>query len=133
MALVGVLDRSRGVSRSEHSAALCITALGAELTAYLAGAASVDELESWLADPAAGDRFFAVRVAAAADVIDVFATHNQVALASVWLRGVDAEHGIPARMLRTSTSDPAKIKNLLAVAASRASAGLDGAVTPTAG
>ncbi|MFI7540907.1 hypothetical protein [Actinoplanes sp. NPDC049599] len=99
-------------------AALCVTALGAELTAYVAGAATVGEFESWLA---AGHRpAWPVRrrLAAAAELVSVFESANQSALAAAWLREMGPDGAVPARVLRHSGGDDASIKSLLEAAVS---------------
>ena len=98
-------------------AALCVTALGAELTAYVAGAATVAEFESWFAaghrPPGQARR----RLAAAAELVSVFETANQSALAAAWLRELDPTGYVPARVLRISEGDEISVKALLEAAA----------------
>lgn len=122
MASVSLLDPVPGITTPDDAAALCVTVLGADLTAYLAGAGSVDELDRWRAEPTAADHLFGVRVAAAADVIDTFAAYNRISLAGAWLREVDPELGIPAKVLRYSAADRTAIKDLVAAATAAASA-----------
>ena len=105
-----------GHTSVEDDAALCVTALGAELTAYVAGAASVGEFESWFA---AGHRpawQVRRRLAAAAELVNVFETANQSALAAAWLREMDPAGDVPARVLRLSDGDEAGVKALLETA-----------------
>ncbi|WP_433721878.1 hypothetical protein ACQP2Y_41955 [Actinoplanes sp. CA-051413] len=104
-------------SSVEDDAALCVTALGVELTAYVAGAASVAEFESWFAGgqrPAGPVRR---RLAAAAELVNVFEAANQSALAAAWLRELDPTGYVPARVLRISEGDEASVKSLLEAAA----------------
>jgi len=122
MATVSLVDRMPGIVTPDDATALCVAVLGADLTAYLAGAGSVGELERWRADPAAAGHLFRVRVAAAADVIDAFAACNRVSLAAAWLREVDPELGIPAKVLRYSAADRTAIKDVVAAATAAASA-----------
>lgn len=122
MATASLLDRMPGIVTPDDAAELCTAVLGADLTAYLAGAGSVDELHRWRRDPAAADPLFCTRVAAAADVVDTFAAYNRISLAGAWLRGVDPQLGIPARVLRFAAADRTAIKDLVAAATAAASA-----------
>jgi len=100
----------------QDDAALCVTALGAELTAYVAGAATVAEFQSWLAADRGPGWQVRRRLAAAAEVVSVFASANQSALAPAWLREMDPTGYVPARVLRQSEADAISVKALLEAA-----------------
>ena len=99
----------------EDDAALCVTALGAELTAYVAGAATVAEFESWLAAGPAPEPVRR-RLTAAAELVNVFGTANRSALTAAWLREMDPTGYVPARVLRLSEGDETTLKSLLEAA-----------------
>ena len=101
----------------DDHADLCVTALGSELTAYLAGAATVREFESWFAAPTRPGYLVRRRLAAAAEIISVFETANRTGFAAAWLREVDADGYVPARVLRMSEGDETSVKALLEAAA----------------
>jgi hypothetical protein len=123
MASVGVLDRIPRVTEQDSPAvALCRTVLGADLTAYVVGAESREQFESWLVDPAAATPYLALRMAAAVELIDAFATCNQVSLAGPWLSDVGADGRVPARLLRGWTGDESLLKTLQAGAMAAAAA-----------
>jgi hypothetical protein len=123
MATVGVLDRIPRVTGQDSPAvALCVSALGVDLTAYVTGADSREQFESWLVDAAAATPYLALRVAAAVELIDAFATGNRVSLAGPWLSEVGADGQVPARLLRAWTGDESLFKTLQAGAAAAASA-----------
>jgi len=123
MASVGVLDRiPRGTEQDSPAVALCVTALGADLTAFVAGAESREQFESWLVDPAAAAPYLALRLAAAVELIDAFATCNRVSLAGPWLSEIGADGQVPARLLRAWTGDESLLKTLQAGATAAASA-----------
>ena len=103
--------------------ALCVTALGGDLTAFVAGADSREQFESWLADPAAATPYLALRMAAAVELIDAFATGNRVSVAGPWLSEIGADGQVPARVLRAWTGDESVLKTLQAGATAAASAG----------
>ncbi len=95
-----------------HHAAACVSALGRELTAYIAGATTVHELDDWIGEPDTPDAWAAEqRLAAAADVVETFAVANRTGLAAGWLREVGAS-GVdgrsPARLLREAPDETAK-------------------------
>ena len=98
-------------------AALCVTALGAELTAYVAGAASVAEFDSWFAGGRSPGWLVRRRLAVAAELVSVFEAANQSALAAAWLRELDPTGYVPARVLRLASGDEAGMKSLLEAAA----------------
>jgi hypothetical protein len=100
----------------DEDAELCVAVLGAELTAYLAGAGSVGEFRSWFATrrPCPQVRR---RLAAAAEVVGVFEAANRSAQAAAWLRELDQSGYTPARVLRLSEGDEASVKALLEAAA----------------
>ncbi|WP_433059712.1 hypothetical protein [Dactylosporangium sp. CS-033363] len=99
---VGVLSAS-GIDR-------CVSLLGEELTAYIAGAASVSEFHRWRGDRRRWAEFSA-RLQSAVEVADTFARANRLGTAAGWLREVGAA-GIagrsPARLLREATGDTLK-------------------------
>ncbi len=107
-----------GHTSVEDDATLCVTALGAELTAYVAGAATVAEFWSWLAGGRRPAWPVRRRLAAAAELVGIFETANQSALAAAWLREVDPAGFVPARVLRHSDGDEAGTKALLEAALS---------------
>jgi hypothetical protein len=111
-----VADRV-GHASVEDDAALCVTALGAELTAYVAGADTVAQFESWFTDGRRPVRQVRRRLAAAAELVGVFETANQSALAAAWLRELDPTGYVPARVLRISEGDETSVKALLEAAA----------------
>lgn len=111
-----VMERVEHTSPVDNHAELCVAALGAELTAYLAGAASVAEFESWFTPPARPDGSVARRLAAAAEIISVFEAANRTALTGAWLREVDPSGYVPARVLRLSEGDEISVKALLEAA-----------------
>jgi hypothetical protein len=102
-----------GQASVEDDAALCVTALGPELTAYVAGAATVGEFESWFAPGRRPAWPVRRRLAAAAELVSIFETANQSALAAAWLREVDPAGYVPARVLRLSDGDGTSVKALL--------------------
>lgn len=96
---------------------LCLTALGPDLTAYLSGAGSAEEFASWFTGPALARATVRRRVAAAAEVVNIFATYNRSALAAAWLRDVDENGHAPASTLRHSIATEPTVKALLSAAA----------------
>ncbi|AGZ45938.1 hypothetical protein [Actinoplanes friuliensis] len=111
-----ILDRAEFLSPVDDQADLCVTALGRQLTAYVAGAGSVEEFESWFAGRARPDRRVAGRLSAAAEVISVFEAANRTTLAAAWLREMDPSGYVPARVLRLSEGDPTTAKALIETA-----------------
>ena len=105
------------VETVDDHAELCVTALGRDLSAYVAGAASVDEFDSWFAGPLRPGHPVRRRLAAAAEIISVFEVANRTGLAAAWLREVDTEGYVPARVLRLSEGDQTSVKALLEAAA----------------
>ncbi|MFI5909606.1 hypothetical protein [Dactylosporangium sp. NPDC051541] len=99
---VGVLSTS-GIDR-------CVSLLGEELTAYIAGAGTVREFRLWRADRRRWSDF-GTRLQGAVEVADTFARANRLGAAAGWLREVGAA-GIagrsPARLLREATGDTFK-------------------------
>jgi hypothetical protein len=102
-----------GHTSVEDDAALCVTALGADLTAYVSGAATAGEFASWFAAGHQPPWPARRRLATAAEVVGVFAAANQSALAAAWLREVDPAGFMPARVLRLSEGDEAGVKALI--------------------
>jgi hypothetical protein len=111
-----VVERVGSHDSVDDHADLCVTALGAELTAYVAGAATVGEFESWFAAGHRPNGQIRRRLAAAAEVVSVFETANRSALAAAWLREVDPSGYVPARVLRLSEGDEATMKALVEAA-----------------
>jgi NADPH-dependent ferric siderophore reductase len=110
-----VLDRVESRRQVAEQVDLCLTALGPDLTAYLSGAASVEEFTSWFTGPAVPRPTVRRRLAAAAEVVATFAVHNRSALAGAWL--TEAEGGAaPALTLRESPAGDPAVKALLAAA-----------------
>lgn len=93
----GTLALAEPETDLDERVAVCVTVLGRELTAYVAGADSTDELDGWL-DDADGDAGWPARcrLRAAFDVVEIFAAANRASLARGWLRQVGAA-GDPAR------------------------------------
>ena len=90
---------------------VCSSVLGRDLSAYIAGADTVDELESslnggeWPISGQARDR-----LQSAASVIEILAVVNQIHLAQAWLREVGAvanQPRPPARLIREASSEDA--------------------------
>jgi hypothetical protein len=115
-----------GHTSVEDDAALCVTALGPELTAYVAGATTVAEFEAWFAGGRRPAWPVQRRLAAAAELVTVFDSANQSALAAAWLREMNSSGDVPARVLRSSSGDDSGVKSLLEAAVSWA-------LTPAAG
>jgi len=111
-----ILDRPVFTNPVDDDADLCVTTLGSELTAYVAGADSVREFESWFAAPQPPSRLIRRRLAVAAALIDVFEAANRTAMAAAWLRELDTAGRIPARVLRGFQGDEAGAKALLEAA-----------------
>jgi hypothetical protein len=97
-----------GVWRSR--AERCVALLGEELTAYIAGAATVGEFDRWRADRRRRHEV-EERLQAAVDVADAFARANLLGSVAGWLREVGAA-GVadrsPARLLREATGETLK-------------------------
>jgi hypothetical protein len=110
-----VVERA-GRTSVEDDAALCVTALGAELTAYVSGAATVGEFESWFTGGHRPPWPARRRLAAAAELVGVFESANRSALAAAWLREMDPTGYLPARVLRLSEGDGTSVKALLEAA-----------------
>ncbi|MDR7276448.1 hypothetical protein [Catenuloplanes atrovinosus] len=95
----------------------CAAALGDELTAYLAGADTVAELDAWCAGlPAPDPGHTIVRLAAGTELIRIFAAENLLSHLRHWLREmIDTEDGpiVPATAIRTATTDVQPIKTVL--------------------
>jgi hypothetical protein len=88
----------------------CVALLGEDLTAYIAGAATVGEFHRWRADRRRRHEV-EERLQGAVDVADTFARANRLGAAAGWLREVGAA-GVagrsPARLLREATSETLK-------------------------
>ncbi|GLY95775.1 hypothetical protein Acsp02_30300 [Actinoplanes sp. NBRC 103695] len=101
--------RESGVSANIE---VCDEVLGEDLTAYLAGANTIDEFRSWSAGPVLSSDTAARRLSAAVELISIFHTVNRTSQAASWLREVGVGGLVPARALRESTGDPATVKAL---------------------
>lgn len=108
------------VTAMQRHADVCVAAIGGQLTAYLAGAASVHELQSWRAGPVdrATSARAARRLAAVMEVVRIFASDNIVSMLRPWLidPGVDGDPA-PARMIRVDGDDDSAMKALFQTAA----------------
>ena len=102
-----------GLTSAGDDAALCITALGPELTAYVAGAKTVAQLESWLAAVQGPAPQVRRRLSAAAELVTTFEVANRSALVAAWLREQDPAGFVPARALRFSDGDKTSVQGLL--------------------
>jgi len=111
-----ILDRPVFTDPVNDDADLCVTTLGPELTAYVAGADSVREFESWFAARRPPNRLIRRRLAVAAALVSVFEAANQSAMAAAWLRELDPAGDIPARVLRMFEGDEAGAKALIEAA-----------------
>jgi hypothetical protein len=114
--MTATLVERAGHTSVEDDAALCVTALGAELTAYVSGAATVGEFDSWFAGGHRPPWQVRRRLAAAAELVGVFSSANRSALAAAWLRELDPTGDVPARVLRLSEGDETGVKALLEAA-----------------
>ena len=94
----------------------CVSALGLELTAYLAGADSVAQWQAWLGGKRTTSHDQVVRrLVATLEVITVFATYNMVAFVRPWLCQPDGG-STPADSIRTAAADDGAIKAVLQAA-----------------
>lgn len=88
-----------------------IAMLGEELTAYIAGAATLGEFDRWRADRRRR-RELDDRLEPAVEVAEAFAQANLLSAVAGWLREVGAA-GVadrsPARLLREATDDTVKL------------------------
>lgn len=95
----------------------CRAALGADLTAYLAGAGSVAEFDSWrTATTAPACAHAVVRLVAGVELIRTFAADNLLSHLPHWLREMtDTEVGplVPARAIRSAGEEIQPIKTVL--------------------
>lgn len=88
----------------------CVALLGEDLTAYIAGAATVSEFNRWRADRRRRSEI-AARLRGAVQVADAFARANRLGAVAGWLREVGAAGtagSSPARLLRDATEDALK-------------------------
>src|SRR3954447_8055032 len=100
---------------AERVRELCLTALGVELTAYAAGAGSVDEFEaSPIPDHAARHR-----LAVAADVIGIFSVYNRTAEVAPWLQAVDEASGLVRAQLLRAFGGTGRLASAVRTAATR--------------
>ncbi len=95
----------------------CVRVLGADLTAYLAGADSRGQFERWLdgTEPASKE-LVTVRLAAGAEVIRIFAAENSLSVARHWLREIGDYAEAPARTIRGAGFDDDTIKDVIQAA-----------------
>ena len=112
----------RPLSTVSADVEVCDEVLGEDLTAYLAGANTIDEFRSWSSGPVLGSDSAARRLAAAVELISIFHTVNRTAQAASWLREASSSGLVPARALRESSGDPATVKALHEAAEAFASA-----------
>jgi hypothetical protein len=95
----------------------CVPVLGAELTAYLAGADSLGQFERWLDGSESMSRaLVAVRLAAGAEVIRIFGAENSLSIARHWLREIGDYVEAPARTIRGAGFDDDSIKDVIQAA-----------------
>src|SRR4051794_6802662 len=92
--------------------ALCDMVFGRELTAYLAGAASVGQLASWVAH-GAGTRAPLRRLRVVAEIIYAFAANNRVSAAGPWLRYARGGRPSPARAIRGLGEDDVQARDIV--------------------
>jgi hypothetical protein len=89
--------------------------LGDDLTAYVAGADSIGQLDIWVSsrDVTVRQRVLR-RLIAAGDVIRIFSADNLLSFARPWLREVGpAGQPAPARLLRRHGEDHRAVKHVL--------------------
>jgi hypothetical protein len=93
--------------------------LGEDLTAYVAGADSIGQLDTWVASRDVGVRQRVLRrMLAAGDVIRIFSADNLLGFARPWLREVGpGGRPAPARLLRGQADDHHAVKDVLNAAA----------------
>ena len=95
----------------------CVRVFGAELTAYLAGADSLGQFERWLAGGGRASReLVAVRLAAGAEVVRIFAAENALSVARHWLREIGDYVEAPARTIRSAGFNDDAIKDVIQAA-----------------
>src|SRR4029453_13962095 len=108
-----VVERVGHRATVDDYARVCVAVVGAELTAYVAGARTVAEFDSWFTAPSRPDPMVQRRLAAAAEIVSVFEMANRSAYASAWLREMGEVGYVPARVLRLSAGDEISVKSLL--------------------
>ena len=89
--------------------------LGEDLTAYMAGADSIGQLDVWVSgrDPSVRQRVLR-RMLAAGDVIRIFSADNMLSFARPWLREIGpGGRPAPARQLRRDADDHHAVKDVL--------------------
>jgi hypothetical protein len=92
----------------------CLAALGLELTAYVAGADSTVQFSTWMERAAEMPERARQRLAAAAEVVRVFASDNLVSMAGPWLREVGAGgEPPPATAIRDSGDEDRRVGHLI--------------------
>ena len=95
----------------------CVPVLGAELTAYLAGADSLGQFERWLTGSERLAReLAAVRLAAGAEIIRIFGAENVLSMVGPWLREIGEYAQAPARIIRAAGFDDDAIKDVIQAA-----------------
>jgi hypothetical protein len=89
--------------------------LGEDLTAYVAGADSIGQLDTWVLSRDASVRQRVLRrVLAAGDVIRIFSADNLLSFARPWLREIGpGGQPAPARLLRRHADDHHAVKDVL--------------------
>jgi hypothetical protein len=102
----------RPLSTVSADVEVCDEVLGEDLTAYVAGANTIDEFRSWSSGPVLGSDPAARRLAAVVELIGIFHTVNRTAQVAPWLREAGPSGLVPARALRESSGDPATVKAL---------------------
>jgi hypothetical protein len=89
--------------------------LGEDLTAYVAGADSIGQLDTWVISRDATVRQRVLRrMLAAGDVIQIFSADNLLSFARPWLREIGpGGQPAPARQLRGHADDNHAVKDVL--------------------
>jgi hypothetical protein len=95
----------------------CVPVLGAELTAYLAGADSLGQFERWLTGTERMPReLAAVRLGAGAEIIRIFGAENSLSMVGPWLREIGEYAQAPARIIRNAGFDDDAVKDVIQAA-----------------
>src|SRR2546430_156423 len=89
--------------------------LGEDLTAYVAGADSIGQLDTWVVSRDVSVRQRVLRrMLAAGDVIRIFSADNLLSYARPWLREIGpGGQPAPARLLRRHADDHHAVKDVL--------------------
>jgi hypothetical protein len=110
---MSLLTATGSATELGEAAGECVPVLGEDMTAYLAGADSVAQFESWLAgipEPAAHTA--PLRLSAVLQVLRIFAADNLSSYAKEWLRNVGASGAAPARTIREAAGDDHAVKDV---------------------